>query len=58
MLSHYVSIGNGEHMWKLGQSSSNSGEVISTVIVQKAVSGLYNTDTINCHLKVGKRAPP
>lgn len=40
MLSHYVSIGNEELMWQLGQSSSNSGEVISTIIVQKAASGL------------------
>lgn len=56
MLSHYVSIGNGELMWKLGQPSSNSGEVISTVTVQKAVSGLYLTT--NCCLKIGKRTTP
>lgn len=58
MLSHYVSIGNGEFMWKIGQPSSNSGEVISTVTVQKAVSGWYLSDITNCCLKIGKRTTP
>lgn len=58
VLSHYVSIGNGELMWKLGQSSSKPGEAISAVIVQKAVSGLCLAGFTNCFLKIGKKTTP
>lgn len=58
VLSHYISIGNGELMWQPGESSLNSGEVISTVIAENTGSGLCLTDITNCCLKIGKTTAP